>query len=307
MEEYNLKKDKTLLIMAAGMGSRFGGLKQIEPIGLNGEFLIDYSIYDAVQEGFTKVVFVIKKENFEIFKETVGNRVSKSIRVEYAFQDIHDLPEGYTVPEGREKPWGTSHAVLAAKDLIHEPFAIINADDFYGRDAYHVMAKYLDRDYDETHYCVVGYLVKNTLSENGAVKRAVCIQKDGELEELIESSIIKENGVITATPLDGRDAFVVSPDDLVSMNMLGFTPSIFSYLEKEFPKFLDKNKSNPLKSEFLIPDSIYSAKQDGFAKVDVLSTNAVWYGVTYREDKEYVVAAIQKLVDEEFYPNNLWK
>lgn len=302
-----MKKDKTLLIMAAGMGSRFGGLKQIEPIGPNGEFLIDYSIYDAVKEGFTKVVFVIKKENYDIFKETVGNRVSKSIKVEYAFQDIFDLPAGYTVPEGREKPWGTSHAVLAAKDFIHEPFAIINADDFYGRDAYRVIAEHLDQEYSEDHYSVVGYLVKNTLSENGAVKRAVCVHKNGELMELIESSIIKENDIITATPLDGREAFIVEPNDLVSMNMLGFTPSIFDYLEEEFPKFLDENQDNPLKSEFLIPDSIYKAKKSGYAQVDVLSTTAIWYGVTYKEDKEYVVKAIQNLIEENEYPNNLWK
>ena len=179
--------EKTLLIMAAGMGSRFGGLKQIEPVGPNGEFIIDYSIFDAVRAGFTKVVFVIKKENFDVFKETVGNRVSNHIKVEYAFQDMDDLPYGFVRPEGREKPWGTSHAILSAKDLIDSNFAIINADDFYGRDAYYVMSKFLDESFDTNTYCVVGYKLGNTLSNNGSVKRGVCNEVDGYLTELIYS------------------------------------------------------------------------------------------------------------------------
>lgn len=302
-----MNKEKTLLIMAAGMGSRFGGLKQIEPIGPNGEFLIDYSIYDAVQEGFTKVVFVIKKENETIFKETVGNRVSKSIKVEYAFQDINDLPTGYTVPEGREKPWGTAHAILAAKNYINEPFVIINADDFYGRDAYKVVSTFLDEAYENNSYCVVGYLVKNTLSENGSVKRAVCIEDNGKLVELIESSIIKEDGIITAAPLDGRVSMELMENNLVSMNMLGFNATLFKYIEDNFKVFLNSGlKSNPLKCEYLIPDVIYQASKDNYAKVSVLSTDAVWYGVTYKEDKEYVVSAIKKLIDNGEYPNNLW-
>lgn len=302
-----MKKEKTLLILAAGMGSRFGGLKQVEPVGPNGEFIIDYSIYDAIMEGFNKVVFVIKEENFSIFNDTIGRRVSKFIKVEYAFQDVTDLPEGYVVPEGREKPWGTGHAILAAKNLIQEPFAIINADDFYGRDAFRVMAEYLDSMHEKNRYCIVGYLVKNTLSLNGAVKRAVCRHQNSELVELIESSILEENGIITASPLDGSSPFNVNPDDLVSMNMLGFTPSIFEYLEKEFPKFLDENKHNALKSEFLIPDLLYKAKSEQYAKVDILQTNAVWYGVTYREDKEYVVNAINNIVESGKYPKNLWR
>ena len=232
--------DKTLLIMAAGMGSRFGGLKQIEPVGPNGEFIIDYSIYDALKAGFTKVVFVIKKENFEIFKETVGNRVSKYIKVLYAFQDMDDLPAGFVRPVDREKPWGTSHAILSAKDLIHENFAIINADDFYGRDAYYVVSDFLDKKFDSNTYCVVGYKVSNTLSLNGSVKRGVCHEKDGYLTDLIESKVEYIGERIVASPLNGDQSFDITPDTLVSMNMLGFNTSIFNYIEDNFVKFLKK-------------------------------------------------------------------
>ncbi len=296
---------KTLLIMAAGMGSRFGGLKQIEPIGPNGEFLIDYSIYDAIQNGFDKVVFVIKKENEQIFKETVGNRISKKIKEEYAFQEMKDLPEGYQVPEGREKPWGTGQAILSAKDKIHEPFIIINADDFYGKEAYAVASKFLDQNQEDT-YGIVGYKVKNTLSENGAVKRAVCRLQGNELLELTESSIEKTEKGIIATPLDGRDPFTITEDTLVSMNMLCFTPSIFSYLEKEFPKFLDSMK-DPLKSEYLIPDILWKAKQENYASVFVYPTDASWIGITYKEDKPLACKKIKEKIEKEEYPEHLWK
>lgn len=302
-----MKKEKTLLILAAGMGSRFGGLKQIEPIGPNGEFLIDYSIYDAIKEGFTKVVFVIKKENESIFKETIGNRIEKSIKVEYAFQDINDIPSGYKVPIGREKPWGTTHAILSAKNYINEPFAIINADDFYGRDAYRVISKFLDNNQDQNNYCAVGYMIKNALSENGAVKRGVCIASDGKLEGFIESSVLEEEGVIKAQPLDGRPNMVLAPDNLVSMNLFGFNPSIFNYLDINFQNFLNNElNANPLKAESLIVDVISDEIKRDNISVTMLSTNAVWYGVTYKEDKEYVVKAIEKLIDDGEYPNNLW-
>lgn len=304
LEEY-MKKEMTLLIMAAGMGSRYGGLKQIEPVGPNGEFLIDYSIYDAIRAGFTKVVFVIKKENEEIFKETVGNRVASHIKVEYAFQDLQDVPEGCCVPEGREKPWGTGQAILCAKDLIDGPFAIINADDFYGRDAYYVMSGFLQQDYEDNRYCVVGYKVKNTLSENGSVKRAICLEEKEELTELIESNVIREKGVIMASPLDGRDPFIVEEESLVSMNMLGFFPTLFPYLEKEFPIFLHSMKDT-LKSEFLIPDILYKALKENYAKVMLLSTDATWIGITYKEDKDLVVGKIQHLIENGEYPLNLW-
>lgn len=300
-------KNLTLLILAAGMGSRFGGLKQIEPIGPNGEFIIDYSIYDAIKAGFNKVVFIIKEENYEIFKETIGKRVEDKIKVEYAFQKLEDLPEGYEKPEERVKPWGTAHAILAAKNNINEPFAIINSDDFYGYDAYRVISEFLKEEKQEETYGLVGYKVKNTLTENGSVKRGVCKLNNNYLDELIESSIIEENNIITATPLNGDDSFTVTEDTYVSMNMLGFTPNIFDYIEKNFPIFLDENKDDMLKCEYLIPDILTQATRENYAKTKVLPTIAKWEGVTYKEDKDGVVKAIQKLVDDGIYPQNLWK
>lgn len=298
--------EKTLLIMAAGMGSRFGGLKQIEPVGPNGEFIIDYSIYDAVKAGFTKVVFVIKEENFDIFKETVGNRVSKHIKVEYAFQDMNKLPLGFTCPVDREKPWGTSHAILSAKDLINENFAIINADDFYGRDAYYVMSKFLDGEYSENTYCVVGYKLGNTLSLNGSVKRGVCYEDNGYLTELIESKVERVDDGIIASPLDGSDSFRVTEDTLVSMNMLGFNTSIFDYIEENFPKYLEAHMDDILKCEYLIPDTVFDAMKKKFCNVKLLSTTAKWQGITYREDKQLVIDEINDLISEGVYPSKLW-
>ena len=298
--------DKTLLIMAAGMGSRFGGLKQIEPVGPNGEFIIDYSIYDAVKAGFTKVVFVIKKENFEVFKETVGNRVSKHIKVEYAFQDMDALPEGFVRPADREKPWGTSHAILSAKDLIDENFAIINADDFYGRDAYFVMSDFLDKSFDFNTYCVVGYKVSNTLSLNGSVKRGICHERDGYLTDLIESKVEYVGDRIVASPLNGDPSFDITADTLVSMNMLGFNTSIFDYIENNFPKFLDENKDNILKCEYLIPDTVFDAINNDFCRVMLLGTSAKWQGITYKEDKQLVVDEINNLINSGVYPSKLW-
>lgn len=298
--------EKTLLIMAAGMGSRFGGLKQIEPVGPNGEFIIDYSIYDALKAGFNKVVFVIKRENFDLFKETVGNRVSKHIKVEYAFQDMDDLPGGFKRPIDREKPWGTSHAILSAKNLIHENFAIINADDFYGRDAYYVMSKFLDENHSDNTYCVVGYKLGNTLSLNGSVKRGVCYENSGFLTELIESKVERVDNGIVASPLDGSDSFDVTEDTLVSMNMLGFNTSIFNYIEDNFPKFLEAHKDDILKCEYLIPDTVFDAMSNGFCRVKLLSTSAKWQGITYKEDKQLVVDEISSLVREGVYPSKLW-
>ena len=297
---------KTLLIMAAGMGSRFGGLKQIEPVGPNGEFIIDYSIYDAIRAGFDKVVFVIKRENYEIFLETVGNRVSKYIDVYYAFQDMNFLPEGFSCPSDRVKPWGTSHAILCARDLIDENFAIINADDFYGRDAYSVMSKFLDEKHDNNIYCVVGYKVSNTLSENGSVKRGVCHAKDGFLTDLVESKVERVDGGIVASPLDGSDSFNVTDDTLVSMNMLGFNTSILDYINDNFAKFLDNNKDNILSCEYLIPDTVFAAMKDGFASVKLLSTTSKWQGITYREDKDKLVSEINDLISCGEYPSKLW-
>lgn len=300
------KKELTLLVMAAGMGSRFGGLKQIEPMGPNGEFLIDYSVYDAIKAGFKKIVFIIKEENYDLFKETIGKRVEDKINTSYVFQDMMSLPEDCIVVEDREKPWGTAHAIWCARNDISGPFAIVNADDFYGYDAYRVMANFLDSKSDN-EYSLVGYKVENTLTENGAVKRGVCEVENGYLTSLIESNVRKENGEIIATPLDRRDSFVIEEDTLVSMNMLGFDPSIFKYINDTFKEFQDKNKDNLLKCEYLIPDVLERATLEGFSKTRVLSTTAVWEGVTYKEDKEPVQERIKKRIENGEYPSNLWK
>ncbi len=296
----------TLLIMAAGMGSRFGGLKQIEPMGPNDEFLIDYSIYDAIKAGFNKVVFIIKEENYEIFKQTIGKRVEDKINTEYVFQDMNFLPVGYAAPSEREKPWGTAHAILCAKNNINEPFAIINADDFYGRDAYFVASNFLKNIKVDNSYCLVGYKVKNTLTENGAVKRGVCNIENGYLKELIESNVERIDNKIIAKPLDGRDPFEITEETYVSMNMLCFTPSIFTHIENRFEKFLDDNKDNILKCEYLIPDLLEKLTIEGISTTKVIPTTAKWEGVTYKEDKERVVESIKKLVYEGEYPNKLW-
>ena len=296
---------KTLLVMAAGMGSRFGGLKQIEPMGPNGEFLIDYSVYDAKLAGFTKIVFIIKEENYDIFKETIGKRVEPYIETEYVFQDDSNLKENYSSLKTRVKPLGTGHAILCAKDKVKTPFAIINADDFYGRDAYMVASKYLDK-IDDKHYAVVGYKVGKTLSPNGAAKRGICKEENGKLKDLIESSVEKIDDRIIAKPLDGDTEFAVEDDSLVSMNMLLFTPKIFDYLEEKLIKFLEANKNDLSKCEFLIPDVVKDAIKEDRVEVDLLSTNAIWHGVTYKEDKEEVVKAIDELIKEKVYPNKLW-
>lgn len=301
-----MKQELTLLIMAAGIGSRFGGLKQICPIGPNGEFLIDYSIYDAILAGFQKVVFVIKKENEDIFRKTIGNRIAKHIQVEYVFQSLTDLPNNYFVPSGREKPWGTAQAVLCAKDVIQGPFAIINADDFYGRDAYQVVADYLRNPLSSHTYCIVGYKVKNTLSSYGAVKRAVLAGNGEFLEELTECNIKQEGEMIDATPLQGAPPFSLEPDTLVSMNLFGLQPSVFNLLEKGFPSFLD-TMPNRLTSEYLIPEALSSFVQNSSVNIEILFTNATWYGVTYPEDKDVVVKNIQALIQKGEYPISLWE
>ncbi len=288
------------------MGSRFGGLKQIEPMGPSGEFLIDYSVYDALKAGFDKVVFIIKKENYDLFQETIGKRVEPYVKVEYVFQTNDNIPLKYQeLLKTREKPLGTAHAILCAKDSIEEPFAIINADDFYGRDAYFVASRYLDT-IKKDHYGVVGYQVSHTLSPNGSAKRGVCKAKDGKLEAIIESSVERVDGKIIAKPLDGSSSFTVAEDSIVSMNLLLFTPTLFPYLEEKLNSFLEKHEQDLKSCEFLIPDVIEMAIQEGKAVVDLLKTDAVWHGVTYKEDKEEVVKAIQALADEGVYNNPLW-
>lgn len=303
-----MDRDITLVILAAGMGSRFGGLKQIEPLGPNGEFIIDYSVYDAIKAGFTKIVFLIKEENYDIFKETIGARVEPHIKVEYCFQKNDNLPEGYTLPEDRVKPLGTAHAILCCREKVNEPFIIINADDFYGRDAFEKGAEFLKSIKDEKPYPygMIAYLVKNTITENGAVKRGVC-EIDGDvLNKITESSVERINGKIIAKPLSGSEPFEVAEDDMVSMNMLLFTPSIFDYIESHFKEFLDSNKDNLEKCEYLIPDVLFDTIKEGYATAKVIKTTATWYGVTYKEDAEGVKKALKKLVDENVYPNHLW-
>lgn len=300
-----MKKDLTLVILAAGMGSRFGGLKQVEPIGPNGEFIIDYSIYDAIKAGFTKVVFLIKEDIYDLFRETVGKRIEGKIPVAYSFQKIEDVPEGVHIPSERVKPWGTAHAVLTCQNEVSGNFVMINSDDFYGRDAYMKIAEYFNNS-DSDDYAMVSFRVANTMTEHGSVKRGVCESKEGLLTNIIESSIEKVDDKIIASPLDGRSSFEVSPTDLVSMNFFGFTNKIFERLKKHFPIFFEKNKDNLLKAEFLIPDVVFDEIADG-VKVHVLESTDKWLGVTYREDKDYVVSEIQKLIDKGVYPNNLWK
>ena len=300
----------TLVIMAAGMGSRFGGLKQIEPIDEYGNFIIDYSIYDAIKEGFTKVVFIIKKDNYDIFRDNVGARVEKYINVEYVFQELDKLPNGYSVPEGRVKPWGTGHAILCCKDMVHENFAIINSDDFYGRDAFRVIANFLKenkKDSEYAEYAMAGYLVKNTLTKNGSVKRGICQVKDGYLTKLIESKIERTDRGLVASPLEGGEDFIVDENDTVSMNMFGFTPQIFNYLEERFPSFLDEHIEQIDSCEYLIPTIVFEEINAKKARVEVLNTSAVWQGITYREDKEKVVSEIKKLVDAGEYPEGIWQ
>ena len=271
----------TLVIMAAGMGSRFGGLKQIEPMDEYGNFIIDYSIYDALKVGYDKVVFIIKKENYDIFRETIGKRIEDKIKVE----------------------WGTAHAILCAKDKVNEPFTIINSDDFYGLDAYKRASEFIKKNVN--NYAMTGYKVKNTITENGNVKRGVCAIENGFVTKLTESEIEYKNGKYIARPLDGSNPFEIEGDTIVSMNMFTFTPRIFDYLKKEFPKFLENNISN-LKSEFLIPELVFRQMKEENVKVEAINTSAKWLGVTYKEDKENVVKSLKKLVDNGEYKEGLW-
>ena len=295
----------TLVIMAAGMGSRFGGLKQIEPVGPNGEFIIDYSIYDAIKAGFTKVVFIIKEENYNIFKETIGKRIEGKIDVEYVFQDIKNVPEGVKLPEDRVKPLGTGHAILSCKGTVNEPFAIINSDDFYGRDAYIKASNFLKED--TTDYAMIGYIIGNTLTENGSVKRGYCEQENGYLSNLIESSVYRDGDKVKVEPLDGREGFYAEQTDLVSMNMFCFKPDMLNYLDEHFIDFFNKNKDSLDKCEYLIPDVVFERIENDNLKVRVVDTNAVWHGVTYKEDKDELVNCINELIKNGEYPTNLYE
>ena len=300
--------NKTLLILAAGMGSRFGGLKQIEGVGPNGEFIIDYSVYDALKAGFNKIVFVIKEENYEIFKETIGKRVEPYIKTEYVFQDNSNLKEEYQEKlNKRVKPLGTGHAILCAKEKIKEPFAIINSDDFYGYDAYLKAANYLDT-IKENHYGLIAYQLGNTLTRNAEARRGVCeVNEKNELIKLTESKVILNNDKVLVTPLEEKESFETTKDNMASMNFLLFTPSLFQILEERLDIFLESNKNNLDTCEFLIPIILNELVEEKKITVDTIKTTAKWYGMTYKEDKEMVVNAINKLIEEGYYPNTLWK
>ncbi len=295
----------TLMILAAGMGSRYGGLKQIDPIGECGEFIIDYSVYDAIRAGFDKVVFIIKEENYESFRDTIGKRFEGKIQVDYAFQALDDIPEGYKVPEGRSKPWGTAHAMLAARHTVNEPFAVINADDFYGYDCFLKLAEHLKKENvsDKSSYCLIGYKLANTLTEHGSVSRGVCEAADGRLVDIVERTKIYNSTSGAYYELDGKKNFL--PDDtIVSMNSWGFTPDIFEHVETHFKEFLE-HRINEEKSEYFLPTAVKDLMTEGLCEVTVYSTTGQWYGVTYKEDKEYVKAGIKKLIDEGIYPKKL--
>ncbi len=300
-----------LVVMAAGMGSRYGGMKQIDPVGPNGQVIVDYSLYDARRAGFETVIFVIKHEIEEAFKAAIGDRVAKAMNVKYAFQQLEELPAGYTVPEGRVKPWGTCHAVLAAKDLIDGPFAVINADDYYGPEAFRVMYDYLSTHEDGSYYdyCMVSYLLRNTVSENGSVARGVCVTNpDGTLHSVTERTRIEPYADGVHYTEDGGASWTDLPGDtLVSMNLWGFGKSFLNEAENRFAAWLDANlPTNPLKCEYFLPLVVTELIEEGKAKIQVLRSTDKWYGVTYREDKPLVVEAIARKTAEGQYPENLW-
>lgn len=306
-----MNKKPTLVIMAAGMGSRYGGLKQIDKIDEQGDIIIDFSIFDAIAAGFGKVVFVIKHAIEKDFKEAVGDKISKYIDVEYVFQELDKLPEGYSIPEGREKPFGTGHAVLCAKDAIEGPFAVINADDFYGRGAFEKIAAFLNEseDDDKYRYAFVGYELHNTLTENGYVSRGVCVVDDNNyLQTINERTRIEKHGEVAQYTEDAGETWVDLPkESYVSMNMWGFSQSILKELEDRFKVFLDeKIPANPLKGEFFLPFVVDELLAEGKATAKMLPTSDVWHGVTYKEDKPQIAKAIADMKNSGIYPENLW-
>ena len=301
-----------LVIMAAGMGSRYGGLKQIDPVDSEGHIIIDFSLYDAKRAGFEKAIFIIKEENEAAFREAIGDRMSEYMEIEYAFQKIDNLPEGYEVPEGRVKPWGTAHAVLSCIDQVDGPFAVINADDYYGVEAFRLIYDYLTthEDDEKYRYTMVGYLLGNTVTDNGHVSRGVCaMNENGELVSVTERTRIeKRDGGIAFTEDGGETWTSVPADTVVSMNMWGFTRSILEEIKKGFPAFLEEGiKVNPMKCEYFLPAVVSRLLAEDRATVSVLKSQDKWYGITYKEDKPVIVEALQKMKDRGIYPQNLWK
>lgn len=299
--------EKSLVVMAAGMGSRFGGLKQIEPVGPNKEFIIDYSIYDAIRCGFNKVIFIIKEENYEIFKETIGKRIEKHIKVEYAFQKNTDIPQGYDLKE-RIKPLGTAHAIYSARHLINSNFCLINADDFYGYESIKKVSDFLDNNLvtDKEHYVLIGYKIKNTLSENGSVKRGVCNIENGKLISLDESKIEKTEKGLLKTSLHTNKEEYIDENSLVSMNLLGFPKEFVHHIEEGLIPFLEENKNDLETCEYLMPDVLTKQIKTNQAEVTILETNDKWYGITYKEEKLVVEHAIKEMIKNNIYKENLW-
>lgn len=306
-------KKTTLVIMAAGMGSRYGGVKQLDPVGPSGEIIMDYSVYDAIEAGFNKVVFIIRKDLEEDFKEIIGDRIAKHIEVEYCFQELDDLPEGFSLPEGRTKPWGTGQAVLACKNIVKEPFAVINADDYYGKESFVKIHDYLvsieetDPQSDKYKFCMAGFILGNTLSENGTVTRGICeVDENDMLIDIQETGdLIQVENHVEGTNLTTREEVNLSINSVVSMNMWGFTPELLDELYDGFEEFLSEYGSE-LKSEYLLPDVVGDLVKEKTAEVKVLTTNDKWFGVTYKEDKEKVAESFKKLVDEGIYTSKLF-
>lgn len=304
-------KNTTLVIMAAGIGSRFGGgIKQLEPVGPNGEIIMDYSIHDALEAGFNDIVFIIRKDLEKDFKEVIGDRIAKKAKVSYAFQEMDDLPEGFSKPEGRKKPWGTGQAILVCKDIVKNPFAVINADDYYGKEAFVKVHNYLVQDReknDKLDFCMAGFILSNTLSENGGVTRGVCQVDENEmLAGVIETHDITKGNDGVQIP-DGNGGYqTIDGNSHVSMNMWGFTPEILEELEKGFVIFLENLGSDDIKSEYLLPTIVDQLIQSKKAQVKVLETKDKWFGVTYKEDKQVVVDSFQRLIEEGVYSSPLF-
>ncbi|MCF8304694.1 MAG: nucleotidyltransferase [Bacteroidales bacterium] len=299
----------TLLVLAAGIGSRYGGIKQLDPVGPSGENIIDYSVYDAIQAGFGKVVFVIRKDIEEDFRKIYEPRLHGKIEQEYVLQQFEDIPDGFELNPDRKKPWGTAHAVLAARYKIHEPFAVINADDFYGREAFQVLAGFMNKPENQSKdkFAMVGFQVKNTLSDFGGVSRGICYSDEkGHLKDVVERyKIRREDGAIKYLDDEGKEG-TLDENTLVSMNFWGFQPFFFEYAGKEFNDFMKENHDKP-KAEFLIPTVINKMIEEGRITVKVLESTQQWFGVTYKEDKQQTEANIRRLIRQGVYPENLWK
>ena len=302
-------KKPVLVIMAAGMGSRYGGLKQMDPVGPDGELILDYSLFDAKRAGFERAVIIIKKENEQDFRDVLGDRVSKHMQIDYAYQALDNIPEGCSIPEGRVKPWGTGHAVLCAAEKVDgAPFCAINADDYYGREAFQLCYDHLANLKSESDLCMVGYLIKNTLSETGSVARGVCtLDENSCLTDLKERTHIISSVDGPLFTEDGKNYTLLSPETIVSMNMWGFSASMMQHLKDGFPAFFEQQvPSNPLKAEYFLPSVVDAQLSCGAATARVYTTPDKWYGVTYREDRADVVAALARMTEEGLYPTPMW-